>query len=225
MSAAEASDASAATQPRVAGRPESGLLPGAGHRERLLDAMAASIREHGYRGTTVADVVRRARTSRRTFYQHFDDREAIFLELFDESNRFLGIRIAQSLEPDAPWEQQVEQTVGAYMDEVAAEPQLALAFTRELTALGEVGVVRQRREMETFAELLMALVAVVAEHNRAVVPMQKATAIMITGGLRELSAYAIESDEPLESMKAQAVGLIKSVLDPAHRGWADAPGA
>ncbi|MEN0014998.1 MAG: hypothetical protein AAGC46_16635, partial [Solirubrobacteraceae bacterium] len=149
------------------------------------------------------------------------DREAIFLALFDESNRFLGERIAEALDPEAPWEEQVEQTVGVYMDEVAAEPELALAFTREVTALGEVGMARQRREIETFADLLIALVAVVAEHNPKVAPMQKATAIMITGGLRELSAYAVENDQPLASMKAQATGLIKSVLDPDHRGWAD----
>jgi AcrR family transcriptional regulator len=43
------------------------------HRERLIAAMAASVEERGYADTTVADVVRIARTSRRTFYQHFQD--------------------------------------------------------------------------------------------------------------------------------------------------------
>ena len=58
----------------------------AGHRERLIDAMAESIQAKGYRETTVADVVRIAHTSRRTFYEHFEDREACFLELFDATN-------------------------------------------------------------------------------------------------------------------------------------------
>jgi AcrR family transcriptional regulator len=40
-------------------------------RGRLLEGMAAAIRETGYRDATVADVVRHARTSRRTFYEHF----------------------------------------------------------------------------------------------------------------------------------------------------------
>ena len=40
-------------------------------RRRLLEGMAAAIRETGYRDATVADVVRHARTSRRTFYEHF----------------------------------------------------------------------------------------------------------------------------------------------------------
>jgi hypothetical protein len=36
-------------------------------RLRLLDGLAASIGERGYRATTVADIVRHARTSKRTF--------------------------------------------------------------------------------------------------------------------------------------------------------------
>jgi AcrR family transcriptional regulator len=40
-------------------------------RRRLLEGMAAAIRESGFRDSTVADVVRHARTSRRTFYEHF----------------------------------------------------------------------------------------------------------------------------------------------------------
>src|SRR4051794_29589088 len=38
-------------------------------RQRLLDALEASIAEGGYSRATVADIVRRARTSRRTFYE------------------------------------------------------------------------------------------------------------------------------------------------------------
>ena len=45
-------------------------------RQRLIDALAASITDVGYSATTVADIVRRARTSRRTFYENFTDREA-----------------------------------------------------------------------------------------------------------------------------------------------------
>ncbi|MFI5067448.1 MAG: TetR family transcriptional regulator, partial [Streptosporangiales bacterium] len=40
-------------------------------RRRLLAGLAEAIRERGFRESTVADVVRHARTSRRTFYEHF----------------------------------------------------------------------------------------------------------------------------------------------------------
>ena len=50
-------------------------------RRRLLDGLAASIGERGYRDTTVADIVRHARTSKRTFYGEFSSKEECFIEL------------------------------------------------------------------------------------------------------------------------------------------------
>ena len=47
----------------------------AAFRDRLLDGLAASIGERGYRDTTVADIVRHARTSKRTFYGEFSSKE------------------------------------------------------------------------------------------------------------------------------------------------------
>lgn len=188
------------------------------HRERLLEAMADAIREHGFRATTVAEVVRRARTSRRTFYEHFDDREQCFLELFDAMNIVLSGRIAAALDPAAPWQEQVELAVAVYIDEIARERELAIACTREMAGLGEAGAARQRKELEQFADLLVALVAVVGEHSE-VSTIDKSTAIMITGGLRELAAYGLEGNATPDELKATASGLIKSVLDPAHRGW------
>jgi AcrR family transcriptional regulator len=38
-----------------------------GFRRRLLDGLITSIEERGYRDTTVADIVRGAKTSKRTF--------------------------------------------------------------------------------------------------------------------------------------------------------------
>src|SRR5262249_49664221 len=50
-------------------------------RLRLFDGLASSIGERGYRATTVADIVRHARTSKRTFYDQFASKEECFLEL------------------------------------------------------------------------------------------------------------------------------------------------
>ena len=50
-------------------------------RLRLLDGLATSIGERGYRASTVADIVRHARTSKRTFYDQFASKEQCFLEL------------------------------------------------------------------------------------------------------------------------------------------------
>ena len=58
-------------------------------RGRLLDGLAESIAERGYRDTTVADVVRNAKTSKRTFYGHFASKEECFIELLRTNNEEL----------------------------------------------------------------------------------------------------------------------------------------
>ena len=89
-----------------------------GHRDRLIAAMATAIEQQGYRDTTVADVVRIARTSRRNFYEHFDDRDACFLALFDATNDAMMHAIAAAVHPDRPLEEQVDAAVDAYIENV-----------------------------------------------------------------------------------------------------------
>ena len=87
-------------------------------RQRLLDALEESIAEDGYPKTTVADIVRRARTSRRTFYEHFDSREACFVALLSDANADQIRQISEAVDPSAPWQKQVRQAIAgiAYAD-------------------------------------------------------------------------------------------------------------
>ena len=55
----------------------------ASQRGRMLGAMADAVASKGYAGTTVADVVAGAGVSRKTFYEHFRDKEECFLAAFD----------------------------------------------------------------------------------------------------------------------------------------------
>ena len=52
----------------------------ASQRGRMIAAMAETVAAKGYAATTVADVVARAGVSRKTFYEHFADREECFLD-------------------------------------------------------------------------------------------------------------------------------------------------
>src|SRR4051794_32391335 len=55
----------------------------ASQRGRLIDAIAHVVAEKGYARTTVADVIERAGVSRKTFYEHFRDKETCFLAAYD----------------------------------------------------------------------------------------------------------------------------------------------
>lgn len=185
-----------------------------GPRDRLIAAMATSIEQKGYRETTVADVVRIARTSRRTFYEHFEDRDACFLALFDAANDATMEQIAAAVRPDRPPEEQVDQAVAAYIDTVTAHPALYRSFVRELPGLGQAGADRQLGVIERFAQLLVALV----ESSRreqpemAARPLSMDTAVMIVGGLRELAVISLQRGRDLRELHGTASETIKAIL-------------
>jgi AcrR family transcriptional regulator len=188
--------------------------PAVGHRERLIAAMATSIEEKGYRETTVADVVRIARTSRRTFYEHFEDREACFLALFDATNNATMERIAATVQPDRPPEDQVDEALQAYIDSVMAHPALYQSFVRELPALGQAGADRQLGVIERFAKLLVDLVESgrSAQPDVLARPLTMDTAIMIVGGLRELAVVALQQGRDVRDLRKSAGEPIKAIL-------------
>src|SRR6202020_49492 len=113
-------------------------------RQRLIEGLAASIQEQGFRDTKIADIVRHARTSRRTFYAEFASKEECYVALLDLMNAELRDRIGAAVDPAAPWQEQVRQSVVAYVDSVESEPAVTLSWIRELPALGTVGRQVQR---------------------------------------------------------------------------------
>jgi AcrR family transcriptional regulator len=185
-----------------------------GHRARLIAAMAQSIAQRGYRDTTVADVVRLARTSRRNFYEHFIDRDACFLALFDATNASSMADIAAAVDPSLTLDEQVDTAVDAYIVSVLDRPELYQSFVRELPGLGDAGAERSRAALEGFARLLIGLV----ESGRRAQPeltvraLDMDTAIIIVGGLRELLAIALAHGRDMRELQASAGQTIKVIL-------------
>jgi AcrR family transcriptional regulator len=187
---------------------------GAEHRARLIAAMAASIEEKGYRNTSIADVVRIARTSRRTFYEHFDDRDACFLALFEATTGEMMRTIAGAVQFDGPWEGLIDAAVRAYLESVASHPALFASFTHELPALGRAGVESARRVGERFVDLLVALADAGMRERPDLVarPLERDTAVIIVGGLRELIISALEERRDVSELRVSAARAVKAIV-------------
>jgi AcrR family transcriptional regulator len=105
-------------------------------RRRLLDAMARAVAERGYAHVTVADVIRRAGVSRETFYEQFADKEECFIAALDAvTDIFLG-RLAATQEHAGDPLERLDAMVGAYLEQLASEPELARTFLIEVYAAG-----------------------------------------------------------------------------------------
>ena len=163
-----------------------------GFRRRLLDALAASIAEDGYRKTTVADIVRRARTSRRTFYEHFSDKEACFVALLADANAAMIRQISAAVDPKAPWDVQVRQAVGAWIAAAESAPALTVSWIRDLPSLGAAARGLQRDLMDQFITMLQTLCDTEELRAAGIRPVSRQRAIILLGGLRELMATTVE---------------------------------
>ncbi len=187
------------------------------HRERLLLGLAAAMREHGYAGTTVAEVVALARTSRRTFYQHFADRDACLLALFEVmSGRMLAV-ITEGATGEGPYLERLDAALSAYLGQVAEDPALTRSMILELPAIGPAGVRADREATERIARALVVLVEEAAEHDASVRPLPLQGWLVVVGGFRELVVHALEHGQPPLELLPIAVELIRrlTVREPA----------
>lgn len=192
-------------------------------RQRLLDGFAASLAANGYRNTTVADIVRRARTSRRTFYEHFASREACLVALLTEANEETIRHISTAVDPHAPWEVQVRQAIEAWVARAEAAPAVMLSWIRDVPSLGAATRRLQREAMASFVTLIQTLCDTDEWRSIGAGPVSRQHAIMLLGGLRELIATTVEDGGRVSDITELAVHASIALLGPygpagAHRG-------
>jgi AcrR family transcriptional regulator len=185
-------------------------------RLRLLDGLAASISERGYRASTVADVVRHARTSKRTFYDQFASKEQCFLELLQDDIEKLGESILAAVDPEADWRQQIRQAVEAYVGYIESRPAITLSWIRELPSLGAVARPVQRRGLQLLSSQLIDLSASPGFRRADLPPLTAPLAVILLGGLRELTALAVEDGRAVREIVEPAVNASVALLGPRH---------
>jgi AcrR family transcriptional regulator len=183
-------------------------------RERLVLAMASSIREKGYRDTTVADVVRLARTSRRTFYEHFDDRADCLVALLDLLGERLMAAVAGSVTPSEPWEVQLEHAIDAFLRAWVADPVLSSNLLTDLGADSDRALHSRDAMAEAFARLLVTMVAQgrAAQDTDTVPPLTMDGALFFVAGMRELVVRSRPTPEDTKRLAPLLSAFFKAVL-------------
>jgi AcrR family transcriptional regulator len=182
--------------------------------DRLLDGMAASIIERGYRDTTVADIVRHARTSKRTFYEQFASKEECLIELLRRNNEILIANIRNAVDPDADWQLQIRQAVDAYVHHIETRPAVTLSWIRELPALGVVAQPLHRLAMEHLTDMLVELSDSPGFRRAHISPLSRPLALIVLGGLRELTALFVEDGRDVRGIVEPAITASSAILGP-----------
>ena len=128
----------------------------AGHkRRRMIEAIVELTAEQGYEATKIADIVRGARIARKTLYDNFDGKEALFLAAVDfylaEFGRVVGEACAEA---EGPWQRRVEAGLGAFLGFVAEHPAAARTCMVEALSATPEAAARYDEAMLGFVELL-----------------------------------------------------------------------
>lgn len=177
---------------------------------RLMEGLAASIREKGLAGTQVSDIVRHAHASRRTFYNHFEDKEACFVELMTTlADAFLE-EVDRAIDREAPIATQIEQAIDTYLGLVTGDPALMSTFASP--ALGERTVLAQREGFERYAELIVAVVESDSARDPRVAPISLERAYMLVSGLHQTLVRALVRGEDLGRVSYEFKAVIKAAL-------------
>jgi AcrR family transcriptional regulator len=127
----------------------------ASQRTRLLEAIGRAVAERGYAAATIDDVVRRAGVSKKTFYDHFADKQDCFLAAYEAASEQLLARVAEahaSVEDD--WEERTRVGIRAYLRWLAADPALARVYLIEVAAAGPEALERRERLRDRYAEMI-----------------------------------------------------------------------
>jgi AcrR family transcriptional regulator len=180
------------------------------HRSRLLEGMARAVASKGYADTTIADIVREASVSRRTFYEHFSTKAECLIALYGAASHNALKVLQAAIDPAHDWRAQVRSALSAYLRCMAENPVLLRTLFIEILGLGPEGLEARRRVNTEIAEFVLR--AVNGGQGKAG-PLSPVMATAIVGGINELVLACIEQDrmDRLQELVEPSTELIFAV--------------
>lgn len=106
-------------------------------RRRLIAATAVSMADKGYVATSVADIIKQAGVSRKTFYEIFGDKADAFSAAYEAGVAALMQDIADAVEIGGTWHERVVRGLTALAESMARSPAFAIICIKEVWAAGD----------------------------------------------------------------------------------------
>jgi AcrR family transcriptional regulator len=151
----------------------------ADQRQRLVDAVPCVAAEQGYEAMSVADLVKAAAVSRNAFYSNFADKQECFAAAHEACHeRLLGV-LEQPCDRGASVEERVETSLGAGLDMLAAEPEVARLLFVEAPGAGEEISLRYHEWLRRYGTLLRTTVPQAAGKSSLAVEIDQ----VVVGGI------------------------------------------
>ena len=150
-------------------------------RERILGGVMIGVSRHGYAATRVEDVIALAGVSRRTFYDHYANKEQAFLAAYDLIVAQLRTGVSRAYATRGTWPARVRRGLAAMLNLMASEPELARVCIVEAVAAGPQALERRMQAMSVFRQFLTP-----PANRRSPVIVSPLTGETVVGGVYEV---------------------------------------
>jgi AcrR family transcriptional regulator len=173
-------------------------------RARLYGAMIESVARSGYQKTTVADVIGLAGVSRRTFYEHFSDKDACLLATHNSIVARARMKAIEGWGSQHGWSNRLHAACKSLFDDIVEHPKAA-----RLVLVDSLGVpVRARAHVRISSQAFERLLQTASQPRPGGADLPWITPSAIVGGVRHaVFVRAREHREP------ELVTLADEVLD------------
>lgn len=149
-----------------------------------------------YRDVTLADITCGAKVSRRTFYEHFKNKDECLLALARITSQRIMKSIISSYNPADDWPQTVTKVTSGYLQFIAEHPTLMYALYVEVAALGQSGLEIRREISQIFAEFLSTQTELRLATEELGHALSRQEALALVAGINELILQAFMTKEP-----------------------------
>ena len=179
-----------------------------------MAAMADSVAAKGYAATSVADVIGLAGVSRKTFYEHFSDKEDCFLAAYDHGAKATYEAMIAAAEGRRDWREILDAVLTTWLEFLDADLAFTRAYMVEFWAAGDAARERWKERRERTAGLLRVLHERARAEDPAIVPVSDTVIAAVVGGVNRvvISRVLEEGDAPLTALKPELLRFIKLSL-------------
>jgi len=182
----------------------------ADQRERLFAAMVQAVNERGFLATTISDLTAGAGVSRRSFYEHFANKEDCLLATYDAIVERLTRRLSDAVASAGEgWREQLEAFIRALFEGVVERPDAARLVCVEMAAAGPVGIERWAQG----AALLERFIGAVFERDPGPGTVPEPIARAIVGALRKILYSRVRTNRSRRALKGSLMKVVPDLMD------------
>ncbi|MGH2907382.1 MAG: TetR/AcrR family transcriptional regulator [Solirubrobacterales bacterium] len=183
----------------------------ASQRGRLMSAFVRLAADRGYDGVTIIDIVSLAGTSKRTFYEHFTDKQDCLVQSFDTARTLL---ISAMVTEAGPVEDPIERIVvgvRAYIDALTEMPDFTRLFLNESMSAGKELADRWTESAEMFAGVLARWRSESRREHPEVPELSPLQALIVITGINEVVCMTVHRDG-VDAVKARTDELVEQAV-------------